>query len=108
MPEKEIIGSDFNVINNVSNHFDDYEFNQDYNKNEKFRNIINSGSSYNQINDQNRLNGDYSSNLKIGEKVFHIKFGTGSIIDIDDDKVEVNFDKAGIKKVIGSYLKNKF
>ena len=27
---------------------------------------------------------------------------------IDDDKVEVNFDKAGIKKVIGSYLKNKF
>ena len=38
----------------------------------------------------------------------HSKFGTGSIIDIDDDKVEVNFDKAGIKKVIGSYLKNKF
>ena len=108
LPEKEIIGADFNVINNTSNHFEDYEFNQDYNNNEKFRNIINSGSSYNQINDQNRLNEDYSSNLKIGEKVFHIKFGTGSIIDIDDDKVEVNFDKAGIKKVIGSYLKNKF
>jgi DNA helicase-2/ATP-dependent DNA helicase PcrA len=108
LPEKEIIGADFNVINNTSNHFKDYEFNQDYNNNEKFRNIINSGSSYNQINDQNRLNEDYSSNLKIGEKVFHIKFGTGSIIDIDDDKVEVNFDKAGIKKVIGSYLKNKF
>ena len=108
LPEKEIIGADFNVINNTSNHFEDYEFNQDYNDNEKFRNIINSGSSYNQINDQNRLNVDYSSNLKIGEKVFHIKFGTGSIIDIDDDKVEVNFDKAGIKKVIGSYLKNKF
>ena len=69
---------------------------------------MNSGSSYNKINDQNRLNEDYSSNFKIGEKVFHIKYGTGSIIDIDDDKVEVNFDKAGIKKVIGSYLKNKF
>ena len=108
LPEKEIIGADFNVINNTSNHFEDYEFNQDYNNNEKFRNIINSGSSYNQINDQYRLDEDYSSNFKIGEKVFHIKFGTGSIIDIDDDKVEVNFDKAGIKKVIGSYLKNKF
>ena len=108
LPEKEIIGADFNVINNPSNHFEDYEFNQDYNNNEKFRNIINSGSSFNQINDQNRLNEDYSSNFKIGEKVFHIKFGTGSIIDIDNDKVEVNFDKAGIKKVIGSYLKNKF
>ena len=108
LPEKEIIGADFNVINNISNHFEDYEFNQDYNNNEKFRNIINSGSSFNQINNQNRLNEDYSSNFKIGEKVFHIKFGTGSIIDIDDDKVEVNFDKAGIKKVIGSYLKNKF
>ena len=108
LPEKETIGADFNVINNRSNHFDDYEFNQDYNHNEKYRNIINSGSSYNQINDQNRFDKDYSSNFKIGEKVFHIKFGTGSIIDIDDDKVEVNFDKAGIKKVIGSYLKNKF
>ena len=108
LPEKEIIGDDFNAINNTSNHFEDYEFNQDYNNNEKFRNIINSGSSYNQINDKDRLNKDYSSNFKIGEKVFHIKFGTGSIIDIDDDKVEVNFDKAGIKKVIGSYLKNKF
>ena len=108
LPEKEIIGADFNVINNTSNHFEDYEFNQDYNNNEKFRNIINSGSSYNQINDQYRLDEDYSSNFKIGEKVFHIKFGTGSIIDIDDDKVEVNFDKAGIKKVIGSYLKYKF
>ena len=108
LPEKEIIGADFNVINNTSNHFEDYEFNQDYNNNEKFRNIINSGSSYNQINDKYRLDEHYSSNFKIGEKVFHIKFGTGSIIDIDDDKVEVNFDKAGIKKVIGSYLKNKF
>ena len=107
LPEKEIIGADFNVINNTSNHFEDYEFNQDYNNNEKFRNVINPGSSYNQINDQYR-HGDYSSNFKIGEKVFHIKFGTGSIIDIDDDKVEVNFDKAGIKKVIGSYLKYKF
>ena len=87
LPEKEIIGADFNVINNTSNHFEDYEFNQDYNNNEKFRNIINSGSSYNQINDQFRLDKDYSSNFKIGEKVFHIKFGTGSIIDIDDDKV---------------------
>ena len=108
LPEKEIIGADFNVINNTSPHFEDYEFNQDYNNNEKFRNIINSGSSYNQINDQYRLDEDYSSNFKIGEKVFHIKFGTGSIIDIDEDKFEVNFDKAGIKKVIGSYLKNKF
>ena len=107
LPEKEIIGADFNVINNTSPHFEDYEFNQDYNNNEKFRNIISSGSSYNQINDQYR-HGDYSSNFKIGEKVFHIKFGTGSIIDIDEDKFEVNFDKAGIKKVIGSYLKNKF
>ena len=47
-----ILGADFNVINNTSNHFEDYEFNQDYNNNEKFRNIINSGSSHNQFNDQ--------------------------------------------------------
>ena len=108
LPEEEVSGVDLNVFNNSSNHFDDYEFNQDYENNKKFNTIINSGNSNIQIYNENRLNPDNISNLKIGEKVFHIKFGTGSIIDIDNDKVEVNFDKAGIKKVIGSYLKNKF
>ena len=108
LPEEEIIGVDLNVINNTSNHFDDYEFNQDYENNKKFKSIMNSGDTNIQIYNENILNPDNTSNLKIGEKVFHIKFGTGLIIDIDNDKVEVNFDKAGIKKVIGSYLKNKF
>ena len=99
---------DLNIINNASNHFDDYEFNQDYENNKKFKTIVNSSDTNMHIYNENRLNPDNTSNLKIGEKVFHIKFGTGIIKDIDNDKVEVNFDKAGIKKVIGSYLKNIF
>jgi len=108
LPEEELIGMDLDIINNSSNHFEDYEFNQDYENNKKFKTIVNSSDINMHIYNENRLNPDNTSNLKIGEKVFHIKFGTGLIIDIDSDKVEVNFDKAGIKKVIGSYLKNKF
>ncbi len=108
LPESEVKGVDPNEINNTSNHFDDFEFNQDYKNNKSFKNFTNSSDSNIKIYDENKLNTYVTSNLKIGEKVFHIKFGTGLIIDIDNDKVEVNFDKAGIKKVIGSYLKNKF
>lgn len=42
----------------------------------------------------NRLNVD----LKIGERVYHTKFGEGTITNkLDDDKIEITFDKIGIK-----------
>ncbi|MEM9062365.1 MAG: UvrD-helicase domain-containing protein [Pseudomonadota bacterium] len=44
------------------------------------------------------------SAFEIGTRVFHQKFGYGEIMDIEGDKVVVEFDKAGEKRVVASYL----
>ena len=44
------------------------------------------------------------SAFEIGTRVFHQKFGYGEIMDIEGDKVAVEFDKAGEKRVVASYL----
>ena len=43
----------------------------------------------------------------LGERVFHQKFGYGGVIGIEGDKVEVDFDKAGVKKVVSRFLSAK-
>jgi len=40
----------------------------------------------------------------LGDRVFHQKFGYGAVIEIEGDKLSVNFDKAGIKKVVAQYI----
>lgn len=44
------------------------------------------------------------SSHRIGDRVFHQKFGYGEIAVIEGDKLEVAFDKAGIKKVVARFL----
>ena len=44
-------------------------------------------------------------NLSVGQRVFHQKFGMGFIISSDGDKLNINFDKAGEKKVVSSFVK---
>jgi DNA helicase-2/ATP-dependent DNA helicase PcrA len=39
-----------------------------------------------------------------GDRVFHQKFGYGSIISVEGDKLGVRFDKAGEKHVVGRFL----
>ena len=43
--------------------------------------------------------------LNVGDRVSHEKFGSGTIRRIDHDKLEVSFDRAGIKKVLESFVK---
>ena len=38
------------------------------------------------------------------DRVFHQKFGYGVVQHIDGDKILVNFEKAGTKNVMASYL----
>ncbi len=38
---------------------------------------------------------DKPSAFKLGDRVFHIKFGNGTISLIDGNKLTINFDKAG-------------
>jgi len=44
------------------------------------------------------------SSFTMGERVFHQKFGYGVVIGIEGDKLEIEFDKAGIKKVVSRFL----
>ncbi|HEY7644333.1 MAG TPA: 3'-5' exonuclease, partial [Hyphomicrobiales bacterium] len=39
-----------------------------------------------------------------GERVFHDKFGYGQIAEIDGNKLTVDFDKAGRKRVVASFV----
>jgi len=45
------------------------------------------------------------SDLAIGMRVFHEKFGYGDITDIDGNKLEVEFEQAGSKRVLDSFIK---
>ena len=42
--------------------------------------------------------------LNIGDRVFHEKFGPGTVKRIDYDKLEIAFDKAGVKKVMENFV----
>ncbi|GAB5439561.1 DNA helicase II [Falsiruegeria mediterranea M17] len=44
------------------------------------------------------------SSFTLGERVFHQKFGYGAVIGIEGDKLEIDFEKAGTKKVVAKFL----
>jgi DNA helicase-2/ATP-dependent DNA helicase PcrA len=44
------------------------------------------------------------SAFSVGARVFHIKFGPGSVAAIDGNKLTVDFDKAGRKMVLESFV----
>ncbi|MBR9843757.1 MAG: UvrD-helicase domain-containing protein [Rhodobacteraceae bacterium] len=44
------------------------------------------------------------SSFTLGERVFHQKFGYGIVQDIEGDKLEIAFDKAGVKKVVAKFI----
>ncbi len=39
-----------------------------------------------------------------GDRVFHTKFGYGTVKGVENDKLEISFDVAGIKKVMDSFV----
>ena len=44
------------------------------------------------------------SRFDVGERVFHQKFGMGTVITVDGDKLEIDFDHAGVKKLVETFL----
>jgi DNA helicase-2/ATP-dependent DNA helicase PcrA len=43
--------------------------------------------------------------LAIGSRVFHEKFGAGTVRRVEHDKLEIDFDKAGSKKVMAGFVR---
>jgi len=44
------------------------------------------------------------SAVPVGARVFHQKFGYGTVTAVSDDKLDISFDKAGEKSVIDTYV----
>jgi DNA helicase-2/ATP-dependent DNA helicase PcrA len=42
--------------------------------------------------------------LQVGDRVFHKKFGYGTVTAVDDNRVDVNFEKSDPKRVMDSFL----
>ncbi|NBX66432.1 MAG: DNA helicase II [Proteobacteria bacterium] len=45
-----------------------------------------------------------AAGIAVGTRVFHEKFGGGSVINIDGNKLDVKFDGLGIKRVLDSFV----
>ncbi len=45
-----------------------------------------------------------ASGFSVGKRVFHQKFGYGKVVAVDHDKLEIDFEKAGRKKVVESFV----
>ena len=50
------------------------------------------------------INSNSESIYNIGERVFHQKFGYGQVASIEGDKLLIEFDKAGLKKVVSNFI----
>ncbi|MEH6775255.1 MAG: UvrD-helicase domain-containing protein [Cereibacter changlensis] len=47
---------------------------------------------------------DAVSSFTLGDRVFHQKFGYGAVVAIEGDKLDVDFDKAGLKKIVARFV----
>ncbi len=44
------------------------------------------------------------SAFAIGDRVFHLKFGNGNVTAVDGNKLSIQFDQAGEKRVVDSFV----
>jgi DNA helicase-2/ATP-dependent DNA helicase PcrA len=61
--------------------------------------LVNSGPVPRRGEEVRRVGG-----FTVGDRVFHQKFGYGSITEVEDNKLAINFDVAGDKKVMDAYV----
>ena len=48
---------------------------------------------------------DSPSAFAVGDRVFHMKFGNGNVSAVDGNKLTIDFDKAGQKRVLDGFVK---
>ena len=42
--------------------------------------------------------------ISVGQRVFHQKFGYGQVTAVDDDRLDIDFEKAGEKRVLDRFV----
>jgi DNA helicase II / ATP-dependent DNA helicase PcrA len=45
-----------------------------------------------------------TSAFSAGQRIFHRKFGYGLVLSVEDDRLEISFDKAGRKRVMAGFI----
>jgi DNA helicase-2/ATP-dependent DNA helicase PcrA len=61
-------------------------------------------TTYQKQNAEKLIVNSNTSKYKVGQRVFHIKFGYGIIAETDNNKLTINFDHTGTKKVMDSFV----
>ena len=51
-----------------------------------------------------RIKKVHRSDFELGERIFHQKFGYGAVTTIEGDKLTIDFEKAGEKRVVESFV----
>jgi ATP-dependent DNA helicase UvrD/PcrA len=51
-----------------------------------------------------RLTGESTQGYRAGDRIFHQKFGYGTVSVAEGDKLDIAFDKAGAKKVMAAFV----
>lgn len=44
------------------------------------------------------------TDVAVGQRVFHSKFGYGSVAEIEGNKLEIDFEQSGRKRVLDSFV----
>jgi len=44
------------------------------------------------------------TDIALGQRVVHAKFGYGTVAEIEGNKLEIDFEKAGRKRVLDSFV----
>ena len=44
------------------------------------------------------------TDIAVGQRVFHGKFGYGSVAEIEGNKLEIDFEQSGRKRVLDSFV----
>ena len=52
------------------------------------------------------INATVLSSFAMGDRAFHDKFGYGTVVGIEGDKLDIAFDKAGIKKIVARFVRS--
>lgn len=55
---------------------------------------------------QSEDHGSASKTFDVDDRIFHQKFGYGRVLVVDGNKLEIAFEKAGVKKVMSSFVED--
>ena len=68
------------------------------------RNLVRSTPGRSPVSGDRQLSLGDATRFSVGDRVFHQKFGYGRVLQIDHDKVRVQFEKSSEKSIAASFL----